>query len=109
MCAALDPAMLATDLADYLVDKGISFRQAHKLVGQAVRAAGEQGIGLDMLPLVVYQQISPFFDSDVYKVFDPRQSIARRTAYGGTAPQAVREQLQLAQSIWKANYRKGSV
>lgn len=109
MHAALDPAMLATDLADYLVDKGISFRQAHQLVGQAVRAAGDQGIGLDMLPLVVYQQISPFFDSDVYKVFDPRQSIARRTAYGGTAPQAVREQLQLAQSIWKANYRKGSV
>ena len=109
MHAALDPAMLATDLADYLVDKGISFRQAHQLVGQAVRAAGEQGVGLDMLPLVVYQQISPSFADDVYKVFDPRQSIARRTAYGGTAPQAVREQLQLAQSIWKANYRKGSV
>lgn len=103
MRAALDPAMLATDLADYLVDRGVSFRQAHQLVGQAVRAAADQAVGLDMLPLVVYQQISPSFADDVYKVFDPRQSISRRTAYGGTAPQAVREQLQLAQSIWDAN------
>lgn len=103
MRAAIDSAMLATDLADYLVDKGVSFRQAHQLVGQAVRAAADQGIGLDMLPLRVYQQISPSFADDVYKVFDPRQSISRRTAYGGTAPQAVREQLHLAQSIWEAN------
>lgn len=109
MRAALDPAMLATDLADYLVDRGVSFRQAHQLVGQAVRVASERGAGLDMLPLVEYQQISSYFADDVYKVFDPRQSIARRTAYGGTAPQAVREQLQQAQSIWKANLRKGSV
>ncbi len=101
MRACLDPGMLATDLADYLVGKGVSFRQAHQLVGQAVKAAADQGVGLDLLPLVVYQQISSSFEDDVYAVFDPRQSIARRNAYGGTAPQAVRFQLQRAQSIWE--------
>lgn len=109
MRAALDSSMLATDLADYLVEKGVSFRQAHQFVGQAVRAASDQGADLNMLPLSVFQQISPSFADDVYKVFDPRQSIARRSAYGGTAPQAVREQLQMAQSIWRANQRKASV
>lgn len=99
MGAALDSAMLATDLADYLVAKGVTFRQAHQLVGQAVRVAAEQGYELDMLSLAAFQQISSHFDRDVYKVFDPRQSIARRSAIGGTAPQAVREQLRLAQSV----------
>lgn len=109
MWAALDSAMLATDLADYLVKKGVSFRQAHQLVGQAVKSAADLGVGLDLLSLNIYQQISSSFADDVYKVFDPRQSIARRTAYGGTATQAVREQLQLAQSIWKENFPQGSV
>jgi argininosuccinate lyase len=99
MYAAIDPAMLATDLADYLVAKGVPFRQAHALAGQAVQAAAAQGVALDALPLEVYQQISPLFADDVYTVFDPRHSVARRSAYGGTAPQVVRQQLAQARKL----------
>ncbi len=100
---AIDPAMLATDLADYLVKKGVSFRQAHQFVGQVVRISADHGIGLDAFPLDEYQKICHLFDADVYTVFDPRQSVALRSIYGGTAPEAVRAQLQLAQSTWKAS------
>ncbi len=96
MRAAIDPSMLATDLADYLVAKGIPFRQAYALVGQAVRMAQEQGIELDQLPLDAYQRLHPAFEPDVYSVFDPMESIKRRTAIGGSSPQAVRVQIEQA-------------
>ncbi len=99
MRAAIDPAMLATDLADYLVAKGVPFRQAHALAGQAVQAAAAQGLALDALPLEAYQQINPVFAGDVYNVFDPRHSVSRRNALGGTAPQAVRAQLEQARKL----------
>ncbi len=96
MEAALDDFMLATDLADYLVGRGIPFREAHALTGQAVRAALSRGVTLSTLPLEAYQDIHPAFDESVYQVFDPRASVARRNALGGTAPEAVAEQLQKA-------------
>jgi argininosuccinate lyase len=101
MSAAMDPAMLATDLADYLVAKGIPFRQAHALTGQAVRLAGEQGKALDALSLDQFHTLSPVIDKDVYLVFDLRQSIARRSVLGGTAPTSVKVQIRKAKSILK--------
>jgi argininosuccinate lyase len=95
---AIDPGMLATDLADYLVRKGIPFRQAHTLAGQAVQVAGKLGKPLDALSLQEFQTLSPLFESDVYSVFEPRQSTARRNVIGGTAAEAVRIQLQNAKS-----------
>jgi len=96
MEAALDPALLATDLADYLVHKGIPFRTAHVAVGQAVRRAADLGVSLAGLPLAEWQAIHPEFTADLYASFDVKQSLARRSAWGGTAPQAVQEQLALA-------------
>jgi argininosuccinate lyase len=96
MQAAIDASMMATDLADYLVGRSIPFREAHSLTGQAVRLALEKGVPLDELAIEEYQSIHPIFESSVYSVFDPRQSIARRQAIGGTAPKAVEQQIKRA-------------
>ena len=96
MEAAIDSTMMATDLADYLVVLGIPFREAHALAAQTVRTAYEKDKSLDELTLSEYQSIHPDFDEGVYQVFDPRVSIARRKAIGGTAPVAVITQIQNA-------------
>ena len=98
MRAAIDPGMLATDLADSLVQKGLPFRQAHNVAGQAVQLAAKLGKPLDALSLQEFQTLDPLIDSNVYMVFDPLQSIARRNVIGGTAPEAIRIQLQSAKS-----------
>jgi argininosuccinate lyase len=96
MRAALDPAMLATDLADYLVGKGMPFREAHHVAGRAVRLAAEQGIAISELSLESLRTLSDLFGEDVSAVFDFDESVARRRAAGGTAPDAVREQIAAA-------------
>jgi len=99
MQAAMDPAMMATDLADYLVERSIPFREAHALTGQAVRVALEKGISLKELPLLDYQTIHPIFDQDVYGVFDPQKCVSRKSSLGGTAPDAVKIQIEQAKSL----------
>jgi argininosuccinate lyase len=98
MFDAIDASMLATDLADYLVRKGVPFREAHGIAGKAVRAAAEKGMGLDHLTLNDWQVLGPF-EADVDQVFDPMKSVERRNAIGGTSPRAVKEQLLNARSI----------
>jgi argininosuccinate lyase len=97
---AIDSTMMATDLADYLVAKGIPFREAHALAGKAVRAAEERKVKLEELPIEAYQAIGNAlseskgpFDVDVYQVFDPLKSIQKKNAVGGTSPQSVKRQL----------------
>ncbi len=102
MAAALDDRMLATDLADLLVRKGVPFRQSHHLVGQAVRRAEELGVSLRQLGLAEYQAIDPAFDEAVFSVLDFHRSVAERDAEGGTAPQAVRDQIRQALSALEA-------
>jgi argininosuccinate lyase len=99
MALAIDAGMMATDLADYLVAKGLPFRQAHQLAGQAVQRAQALGKGLDRLSLQEWQELSPLIDGGVYAVFDPWESVKRRAALGGTAPQAVRAQLDEARKV----------
>jgi len=96
--AALDQAMLATELADYLVGKGIPFRRSHHLVGQAVRRAEESGYTLVTLPLADYQAIDARFGSDLYDVLDFDRAVERRRVPCGTALPAVRTQIKAA---WK--------
>ena len=96
MAAALTEDLLATDLADYLVRKGMPFREAHHVVGAAVKLAAEQDTALSQLPLADLRGLSALFAEDVAAVFDYEQSVARRAAFGGTAPEAVREQIALA-------------
>jgi argininosuccinate lyase len=96
MTAALDDALLSTDLADYLVRKDVPFRESHHLVGQVVRRAEELSVPLKELDLVKYQAIHPAFTGDVYEVFDFRRSVEARDTEGGTAPKAVRVQMERA-------------
>jgi argininosuccinate lyase len=93
---ALDDGMLATDLADYLVRRGVPFRQGHHLVGQAVRRAEALGVPLKELDLEEYQAVHPAFREDVYDVFDFVRSVEARSVEGGTAPSAVRAQITAA-------------
>jgi argininosuccinate lyase len=99
MRGGLDASTMATDLADYLVSRGVPFREAHALVGKAVQLAAAQQLSLDALPLVHYQSLHPAFDKDVYVVFDPEASIARRSAIGGTALQSVLAQIEQAKEL----------
>jgi len=100
MAAALTADMLATELADYLVSKGVPFRQSHHLVGQAVRLAEEQpGQSLSTLPLEAYQAIDLRFGPDLYQALDVQRAIARRNVTCGTAPQAVRAQIERATAL----------
>jgi len=96
MAKALTEDLLATDLADYLARKGMPFRQAHHVVGQVVRAADERKATLSQLPLVELAAISELFDDDVAEVFSFERSVQRRAAFGGAAPEAVKEQIALA-------------
>jgi argininosuccinate lyase len=96
MAAALDDALLATDLADYLVRQGVPFRESHHLVGQVVRRAEELGVSLKGLSLAEYQAIHPTFAEDVYEVFGFWRSVEAREVEGGTAPAAVRVQIERA-------------
>ncbi len=80
----------ATDLADYLVRKGVPFRDAHAVVGRAVRLAQDRGIGLEALPLADLQGLSSAIDADVFGVLTLEGSVAARDHLGGTAPAQVR-------------------
>ncbi|MFZ2618718.1 MAG: argininosuccinate lyase [Anaerolineae bacterium] len=99
MQAALSSDMLATDLADYLVRQGTPFRQAHHLVGQAVRRAEALGLTLSTLPLAELQAISPQFGADVAALWDFNHSVEQRATPGGTAAAAVETQLRQARQI----------
>ncbi|GAB6049826.1 argininosuccinate lyase [Hydrogenophilus islandicus] len=80
----------ATDLADYLVKRGVPFRDAHEIVARAVRVAERQGVDLAELPLATLQQLSPVIAEDVAEVLTIEGSLAARAHIGGTAPEAVR-------------------
>jgi hypothetical protein len=80
-----------TELADY--PDGVPFRQAHNLAGQAVRLAEEKRVKLSELPPEDYQTISEHFDANVYRVLNFDAAATRRSAFGGTAPEAVRVQI----------------
>jgi len=99
MRAALDESMLATDLADYLVRKGMPFREAHRKAGEAVKLAETRGVTLSELSAEEYAKIAPEFGADGEAVFDFSQSIAAREIIGGTGPNAVREQIARAKKI----------
>ena len=91
--AALKGYATATDLADYLVKKGLPFRDAHEVVARAVKVGIERGQDLAELPLDTLRQFNASIDSDVYAVLSLRGSLEARRVQGGTAPERVREQI----------------
>ena len=84
----------ATDLADYLVKKGLPFRDAHEIVAHAVRAASSHRCDLSDLPLTVLQGFHPAIAKDVYEALSLRGSLHARRTVGGTAPDQVRSQIE---------------
>ena len=97
MYAAAQKGFLnATDLADYLVGKGLPFRSAYKLSGQLVALCIQRGCVLEDLPLEDYLAFDPHFDADVYAAIDLASCVARRTSEGGTCPESVSRQIQWA-------------
>ena len=93
-CAAAvaDPALLATDLADYLVLKGVAFRDAHHAVGAVVRLAEKNAVALDQLPTEDVQKINAAFGADWVEVFDLKRALAKRTGTGMPGPTQVARQ-----------------
>jgi argininosuccinate lyase len=87
-------AMYATDLADYLVRKGLPFREAHRTVGAMVRAAAGKRRPLEKLSLGELRSFSPLIDEDVYGLFDPLRSVNGHDVPGGTAIARVREEIE---------------
>ena len=91
--AALRGYATATDLADYMVKKGLPFRDAHEAVAHAVKAAMSHGVDLSELPLAVLQAFNPKIEKDVYDCLSLRGSLNARNTLGGTAPVQVRAQI----------------
>jgi argininosuccinate lyase len=98
MLAALSSTTMATDLADYLVRKGASFREAHGAVGALVRESERRGVEMHALPFTSFVSAHPSFGSDVYEALDSSRSVAQREVEGGTGPAAVRAQLEAARA-----------
>jgi argininosuccinate lyase len=84
----------ATEIADYLVGRGVTFREAHHVAGRVVRRAIELDVRLEDLALDEYRRISPLFAPDVYEVLDLKAVVSRRGERGGTSPAQVRRALE---------------
>jgi argininosuccinate lyase len=88
-----DPNLLATDLADYLVNLGLPFRKAHEVIGRAVARCAELGCGLDGLAVAEYQALSPLFEDSVHQILEVHRSMEARKAVGAPSPQNVAAEL----------------
>ena len=99
----------ATDLADYLVRKGLPFRKAHAVAGQAVAQCIARGIYLADLPIADYQQLSPLFVEDIYDAISPETCVSCRNSYGGTSYEQAEMQLEAAKNLMTEEERMISV
>ena len=104
MAAALDDGMLATDLADELVRRGIPFREAHGIVGKWVRRSLELKVSLRNLPPKEVRIVLPDVDESIGQIFDFIRSVCQKNSWGGTSPERVLEQTVQ----WKARLHKSS-
>ena len=98
MSGALSSTMMATDLADYLVRKGATFREAHGAVGSLVRESETSGMELHALPFASFTAAHARFERDVFDALSPARSVEQREVEGGTGPAAVRAQLEAART-----------
>ena len=93
MTAALSADMLATDLAEYLVRKGVPFRETHHIAGAAVREAEQSGVQLSQLSLTQLQKLHPSFEADVAQVWSFERSAESRDTEGGTSRRSIAQQV----------------
>ena len=106
MRASLSADMLATDLAEYLVRKGVPFRETHHISGAAVKMAEDRNCQLHDLSVEDLKTLHPSFTDDVSKVWSYETSIDNRTAPGGTSRPAVQEQIKKLQNWLAASVPK---
>jgi argininosuccinate lyase len=92
--AASDPMLLATDLADYLVLKGVPFRETHKIIGQMVQASEKSGKPLNEWLLSEFQKYSQLFEKDLFFILTPKASIEKKSGTGGTATVSVKAMIK---------------
>ncbi|MBO6178836.1 MAG: argininosuccinate lyase [Selenomonadaceae bacterium] len=92
----------ATDLADYLVKKGMPFRNAHEVAGKAVHYAIEKGVYLKDLSIEEFKNLSPLFDDDIKETIRPETCVAGRNSLGGTGYEQVKQQMELSKKIVEA-------
>ena len=90
--AVADPALLATDLADYLVEHGVPFREAHHVVGAVVQLAEKNSVQLNQLPFDEVQRLHPAFKADWVEVFNVDRAMAKRRGTGMPGPAQLRRQ-----------------
>lgn len=91
----------ATDLADYLVRKGVPFRETHEVAGKAVKLAIGKGGALEQLSIDELKKLHPSFEKDVFPLLDPRAVMSARNSRGGTGVEAVKDQIRYAQEFLK--------
>jgi argininosuccinate lyase len=103
MAAAAGNLVCATDVADYLVGKGLPFREAHAVTGALVRLCLATGTALQDLDLASYRRACPLIDVTIYDRISPLASVSARVALGGTAPSAVKKQLERATTTISQN------
>lgn len=95
MRAALSPDMLATDVADYLVRKGVPFRETHHIAGQVVALAEDTGVPMDKLSVAQLRGVDARFGDDIVDVFDYEKSVESRSVEGGTSRTSVMRQIEI--------------
>lgn len=91
--------MLATELADYLVKKGVPFRETHHISGRVVALAEKEGKGMDELEVGQLKGVDGRFGDDVKNCFNQEAAVDRRTAKGGTARESVKEQVEVLKRL----------
>jgi argininosuccinate lyase len=107
--AASNPALLATEAADYLVHKGIPFRQAHDIVGKVLREAEKQNVPWTSLPLEALKKISLLFEADFTTSLSLEAALASKKIPGGTAPESVNAAISdLQDRIDKLRIKQGA-
>ena len=98
----LVPEMLATDIAEYLVRKGVPFRETHHIAGGAVKMAEEKGVPLDKLTCEDLKTLHPLFDTDVVQLWSYSNSAESRNSVGGSSKSRVLEQLDRVEAKVKS-------
>jgi argininosuccinate lyase len=99
MAAALAPEMLATEIADYLVRKGVPFREGHHISGRVVALAEKTHVPMDTLSLEQLKTVDPRFGADVQACLDYERAVELKDAIGGTSKRAVAEQISVLKEL----------
>ena len=101
MAAALAPEMLATEIADYLVRKGVPFRECHHISGRVVALAEKTNVPMDQLSVQQFKDVDARFDDDVLSCLDYERAVELKDALGGTSRSAVMQQIEVLKKVLK--------